>query len=130
MRLPRHDKRMFMEAKQKKNRGFGSELRVIARRARQVWRLVPRRHKLALGGASLVMAIGSGASTAIPLLIAGLVDRVKTGLDHRSPNDAIYQSCGILLAFIAVVYLLRETLNVLRRYLVEATCTRVDRDMT
>src|SRR5206468_3477814 len=36
-----------------------SEVRFIGKRARQVWRLVSRRHKLTLGGAALVMACTS-----------------------------------------------------------------------
>ena len=33
------------------------------------------------------------------------------------------------LAVIAVAYLVRESMNVLRRFLVERTCTRIDKDM-
>lgn len=110
--------------------GFGHEFRLILRRARQTWRLVPARHKLALGGAAGVMALTSAAGTAIPLLLGRLVDRVKGGTEQGIGRDALYRVAALYLGLIAGAYLLRELLHVLRRYLVESTCTRVDRDMT
>ena len=60
-------------------KSLGAELRLILKRARQVWRLVPRRHKLAFGGAILVMALTSACNTAMPLLLGGLVAGVVLG---------------------------------------------------
>ena len=40
-----------MSAHPHHSKGFFAELRLMARRARQAWRLVPRRFKAALGGA-------------------------------------------------------------------------------
>ena len=37
-------------------RGLRHELRLILRRGRQVWKLIPLRYKLALGGAARAMA--------------------------------------------------------------------------
>ena len=54
--------------------GFRQEMKLIVRRGRQVWRLVNARHKAALGGAALLMAVTSAANTAaIPLLLGRLV---------------------------------------------------------
>jgi hypothetical protein len=47
-------------------KGFGGEVRLILKRGRQVWHLVPGRYKWALGGAALVMTVTSASSTAIP----------------------------------------------------------------
>ena len=51
----------------------------LLRRARQVLSLVPARHRRAFAGAALVMALASGAQTAIPLLLGRLVDGVQGG---------------------------------------------------
>jgi ATP-binding cassette subfamily B protein len=110
-------------------KGLRRELRLILRRSRQVWKLVPLRHKLALGGAALLMAITSAANTAVPLLLGSLVDRIKTGSENGVPANAIYRGAAVFLALIAFAYLLREALQVARRYLVENTCTRIDRDV-
>lgn len=111
-------------------KGFGHELRTILKRGRQVWHLVPRRHKLALGGASLLMAITSGAGTAIALLLGRLVDEVKRGTEQGLARDALYREAAFYLSLIAVAYVLRELLNVVRRYFVENSCTRIEKLMT
>src|SRR3954468_19140471 len=109
--------------------GFWRELLGIARLGRQVWGLVPWSHRCALGGAVLVMILGSAASTAIPLYLGKLVDSVNPQSDHRLGRESVRQVVGYYLALIGCAYLLREGLNVLRRYLVENSCTRIDRDM-
>ena len=43
---------------------------------------------------------------------------------------ALFRIVVEILALIAGVYVLREALNVLRRYLVENTCTRLNRDVS
>ena len=110
--------------------GLGAELRLLVRRAFEVWHLVPRQHKLALGSAALVMAVTSICNTAMPLLLGGLVDRIKTGSEQGLSHERLFTIAAWMLGAIAVAYLLREGLNVLRRYLVENTCTRINRDMT
>jgi ATP-binding cassette subfamily B protein len=114
----------------KDSAGFAAEFRVILARARQVWRLVPRRHKGALGGAVLVMAVTSACCVAVPQLLGHLVDRVQSGVLRGWPGDALYRTAAWFLGLIALLYLVREGLHVLRRYLVENTCTRVSRDMS
>lgn len=111
------------------SRGFFAELRQMARRGRQAWRLVPRRHKAALGVAALVMALTGVCNTALPVLIGRLVHRIIEGTQAGLTQEALYRIAAWFLAWIAAAYLLRESLNVLRRYLVENTCTRINRDM-
>jgi ATP-binding cassette, subfamily B, bacterial len=110
--------------------GLGGEVRLLLKRAGQVWRLVPRRHQWALGGAALVMAVTSLCNTAIPLLLGRLVDRVRTGTDEHLSHETLFAAAAWTLGTIGVLYLVREVLNVLRRSLVEDTCTRVSRTMT
>jgi ATP-binding cassette subfamily B protein len=110
-------------------KGLRTELRLILRRGRQVWKLVPLRYKLALGGAALLMAVTSAANTAMPLLLGSLVDRIKSGTEAGLGADALTRVAAVFLGLIALTYMLREGLQVARRYLVENTCTRIDRDM-
>ena len=113
-----------------KSQGIGPELRLMLQRGRQVWGLIPHAHKVALGGAVLVMACTSACNTAMPLLLGRLVDGVKSGDDEHLPAAAMYAYAFWVLLAVAGVYLARETLNVLRRYLVENSCTRLNRDMS
>jgi ATP-binding cassette subfamily B protein len=110
-------------------RGLRSELRLIVRRGRQVWKLIPLRYRLALGGAALLMAVTSAANTAIAVLLGRLVDRIKSGTEEHVGPAVMYEAAAFFLGLIATTYLLRELLQVGRRYLVENTCTRIDRDM-
>jgi ATP-binding cassette subfamily B protein len=110
-------------------KGLRHELRVSVRRGRQVWKLIPLRHKAALGGAALLMAVTSAANTAMPLLLGSLVDRIKAGTEEGLDASALYRIAALFLGLLAGAYLLREGLQVARRYLVENTCTRLDRDL-
>jgi ATP-binding cassette subfamily B protein len=109
-------------------RGFWPELCTIVRCALQTWRLVPARHKVALGIAAGVMAVTSVCGTGIPLLLGSLVDRVQHN-DGQTAGELAFQTASYYLGIIALLYLFRELLHVLRRYLVENSCTRIERDM-
>src|SRR5262249_5487421 len=111
-------------------KNFTAEVKDIVRRARQVWRLVPARHKWALGIATIVIALVGFGNTTPPLLLGPLVDDVKRGSDEGLAPSALLWSAGAVLFLIACVYVTRELLNVLRRYLVENACTRINRDMS
>jgi ATP-binding cassette subfamily B protein len=114
----------------KHGKGFWHELRIILKRGRQVWRLVPHRHKVAFGIAALIMALTSACNTALPLFLGKLVDQVKHGTEQNFGADALYRVAACYLALIAGAYLLREGLQVVRRYLVENSCTRIEKVMT
>jgi ATP-binding cassette subfamily B protein len=109
---------------------FLAELRPIAARARQVWRLVTPRQKGALAAATAVIAVTSICSTALPLLLGTLVDAVLRGMREGWGHASLYRLAGEYLGMIGVAYLVREALNVLRRYLAENACTRINRDMS
>jgi ATP-binding cassette subfamily B protein len=111
------------------SRSFRQELRFIGRQGQQVWRLVPWPQRLALGGAVLIMGVASAANTAIPLCLGRLVDAVNPESHLGLTQAALTRVAAGYLAIIGGAYVVREALNVLRRYLVENTCTRIDRDM-
>jgi len=85
---------------------------------------------LAFAGAGLIMAVTAACNTAIPLLLGTLVDGVKTGSEQNLASDALFQRAAFYLSLIAVSYLFREALQVVRRYLVENSCTRLEKIMT
>jgi ATP-binding cassette subfamily B protein len=111
-------------------KSLGAEVHLILKRARQVWRLIPCRHKWSFGVAILVMALTSACNTAMPLLLGGLVDEVKEGSDRGVTHVALYQVALGFLGLIAAAYVLREAFQIVRRYLVENSCTRIHRDIT
>jgi ATP-binding cassette subfamily B protein len=100
-------------------KGFGTGFRLIVRRGRQAWHLVPLKHKLGLAGASGIMAAVSLCNVAVALLLGKLVEIVGHGS---------YLIAVEILSLLAGVYLVREALHVARRYLVENICTRLHRD--
>jgi ATP-binding cassette subfamily B protein len=110
-------------------RGTAQELGTIAHRGRQVWRLVPWRHRLSLFGALAVMSLASASNTAIWLCVGGLINAVDPATHPGSTTAALSRIAGVYLAIVAAAYLVRECMNVLRRFLVEKTCTRIDKDM-
>ncbi|HEX4589779.1 MAG TPA: ABC transporter transmembrane domain-containing protein, partial [Gemmataceae bacterium] len=110
--------------------GFWAELRLIASRAVQVWRLVPRRQKAALSASAVLMAVTSGCATLIALLLGRLVDGLADGAAHGLSQLEMINVAGFFLALLAGTYLVREGLHVLRRLFAENACTAVERDMT
>jgi ATP-binding cassette subfamily B protein len=112
------------------NRGIIGELQLIGRRGREVWRLVPPVQKFALISAAVVMAVTSACNTVMPLLLGYLVDGVSAGISRHLGPSALYKIAAWILLMLAGVYVVREALNVLRRYLVENSCTRINKDMS
>src|SRR5262249_923234 len=57
-------------------------------------------------------------------------DTVQRQLDAGDPTASLFAEAMWFLGLLSLVYMSREVLNVVRRYFVENTCTRVERDMT
>lgn len=108
---------------------LSAEIKVIGKRATQVWRLVPNRRKLALGLATILMVITSAGNTYVAVLLGKLVNSIQKGLDGNSTKSSLYWAAFGVLGTISVIYLIREIINVGRRYLVESSCTSINRDM-
>ena len=111
-------------------RGIWRELRQIGMSGRQVWRLVPWRHRWALCGALLVMCLASAGNTAVAILLGTLVESVNSARNQGLSQNALLWTAAVYLGLMGLAYLVRESMNVLRRYLVENTCTRINKDMS
>jgi ATP-binding cassette, subfamily B, bacterial len=111
-------------------RGIWRELRQIGMSGRQVWRLVPWRHRWALCGALLVMCLASAGNTAVAILLGTLVQSVNSARNQGLSQNALLWTASLWLGLMGLAYLIRESMNVLRRFLVENTCTRINKDMS
>ena len=85
-----------------------NEQRSLTRRARQVWRMVPRGHKWALGSAAFLMTLASASAIAVPLLIGHLIDGVKGRTEQQAAGAVVFQFAAYCLGAIAVLVVLRE----------------------
>src|SRR5580704_2152292 len=113
-----------------KTPGFRQELRLLLQCGRQVWHLVPWRHKSSLAAGGGVMAITSACNTAIALIIGLMVDAIKRGTESGLSHAELTRTAIIYLAVLAAAYVGREVFNVVRRLLVERACTSIDKDLT
>jgi ATP-binding cassette subfamily B protein len=110
------------------NKGV-SAWRSLMERVARIWPLVPVEDRAALGLATFIMALTSGANTAVALLLGRLVDHVQHNTQQSNFPGQIYWSTAAILGTIAGLYLLRELLNVVRRALVDRSVARLNRDM-
>ncbi len=108
--------------------GLRREAFATLRCAREVWRLVPIRRRWSLAAAALVMALASSCQVAIPLALGRLIDQAQDGLARCLPRADLHRLIACNLALLAGAYVLRECLNVARRYLVDSTCLRLEKD--
>ena len=110
-------------------RGIAQELGTIAHRGRQVWRLVPWRHRLVAVRGAGGHEPGQRLQHGDLALLGGLINAVDPATHPGSTAAALSRIAGVYLVIVAAAYLVRECMNVLRRFLVEKTCTRIDKDM-
>jgi ATP-binding cassette subfamily B protein len=108
---------------------FAHELQLLVQSARKVRHMVPRRYQAALAASAAVMVLTSLVATALPILLGLLVDQVQHGHEAGISGHAMFAAVTFYLALIAGVVLLREGFNLIRRFLVESTCTRIDKFM-
>lgn len=111
-------------------KGFWHELATIIQHAGRVWRLVPTRPKAMLGGATGLITLTSMCYVAIPLLLGRLINDVQHGMERGLARSALGRLAAFDLALLAGAYLAREFLHVARRYLVDSTCLRIEKQMT
>ena len=105
------------------------EFRNTSRRGKDVWRLLPADQKRVLGITVMVMAIAAGANSAIAVGLGLVVNVVKGAKDRGLPKADLLQLATLYLGVIGVAYLLREAMSVLRRYMINNICTRIDKDL-
>jgi ATP-binding cassette, subfamily B, bacterial len=119
-----------MDQRSRKPKGFGAELSLIRSRASDVWRLVSRRDKAVLASAAGVMALTSFSHTAVPILLGSLIDALEKGLRAGGAEaSSLGSTAAIYLGLMGGAYIVRECLQVFRRFLVEKTCTRIEKDL-
>lgn len=113
-----------------------TEARVIAYRVSQMWKLIPTRQKVTLGIAGGIIFLGGAANTAIPLLLGKLVDTVaampiaaRNATGEVPLPEGFFYTAGWYMAAIGAAYLIREALQVGRRYIVEDTTTRLEKHL-
>jgi ATP-binding cassette subfamily B protein len=97
-------------------------------RRREVWRMVPPRHKRNFVLAVLVSAIVSATVTAIAVLLGHFFQKVADLKDR--PAADIFKFSLAYLSFLAVLYVFKESLQMLRRYLVTSTATQLEKEFT
>lgn len=103
--------------------------RIFLGRVVAALRLVPARYAWRLVAAALVMTVASAAGMVVALMLGRLIDQVQSGLEKQTPAGTFYPAVARILGIIAVVYIVREVLNVLRRHMVESSCTSITRHM-
>jgi ATP-binding cassette subfamily B protein len=111
------------------SKGLWREVVNIFRRGRDVWNLVPSAQKRSLGAAGLAMAAASFAETSIAPQLGRLFNSVQAGTAAGLDRATLFRLCLGALGLIGLAYLGRETFNVLRRFLVENACTRIDKNL-
>jgi ATP-binding cassette, subfamily B, bacterial len=79
---------------------------------------------------SVLMALTSVASVGIPVALGRLVDDMDKAVHGRASSDDLLWTAAELLGVIAGLVIVREIFNVLRRYVVESTCTRIEKQLT
>ena len=109
-------------------RGHPQELGTIARRGATSGGWSPGGSGSSLFGALGVMSLAT-ANTSIVVCLGDLVNSVNPSSIPAAPPLRLTRVAASYLAVIAGAYLVRECMNVLRRYLVEKTCTRINKDM-
>lgn len=112
----------------KEERSFLGDVGSVWTRRKQIWRLVSRADKLGFGAGVLISALVAAVETGILILIGYFFDRV-IGFAGRPPSE--WTRWVILaLAALAVAYILKESLQLLRRWIVSRTTARIERNMT
>jgi ATP-binding cassette subfamily B protein len=75
------------------------------------------------------MSLASAGNTAVAVLLGKVVDSVDPGRNAGLTLSRVMGRAAVYLGLIGLAYLVRESMNVLRRYLVEDICTRINKDM-
>jgi ATP-binding cassette, subfamily B, bacterial len=113
----------------KEDRSFLGDVGNVWARRKQIWRLVSRADKLGFGAGVVIMALVAAIETkGIAVLTGSLFNRVMK-LGGRPAAEWLPSVRNALLV-IAGAYILKESLNLLRRWIVTRTTTRIERNMT
>jgi ATP-binding cassette subfamily B protein len=110
--------------------GFWTEVRSIGGHVCSVWRMIERRDRWVLGFALALMTVISVCNTIFPVLQGWMLDSIQEATRNNDPNHAIFRTAFFYLGTIALVFLIREAIVVFRSYIVERSCTQIEKAMT
>jgi ATP-binding cassette subfamily B protein len=110
-----------------KRPAFG-ELAGVWSRRREILKLVPRADKWCFAAAVVVMSVSSLLETGIAVLLGQFFDRVLSLAGQ--PQEALLRYARWALLLLAGAYILKESLQLLRRWLIQRTASRIERDTT
>jgi ATP-binding cassette, subfamily B, bacterial len=108
----------------RRSKKFG-EIGDVWRNRKEIWRLVSRRDKLGFGFAVLAMAGVAAVETGIAVLLGRFFDCVL-----RARLDEVLSRAVSSLSLLAGAYVAKESLLLLKRWLVHRSTSRIERDMT
>ena len=97
-------------------------------RRKEIWRLVSRADKLGFISGVLIMSVAAAIETGIAILIANFFNRVSEFVGRPASEWIGYVMAA--LGILAGAYVLKESLNLLRRWILTRTTTRIERNMT
>lgn len=110
------------------DRSFFGDVGSVWQSRKQIWRLISRRDKLGFISGVLIMALVAAVETGIAILIGWFFNRVSAfaGRPASEWRNVVISSLTVL----AVAYIIKESLNLLRRWIVTRTTTGIERNMT
>ena len=109
-------------------RSLLGEMGGVWSRRRQIWRLISRRDKLAFGASVVTMAVVAQLVAIMPVLLGKFTTQI-TEVAGRS-NAELMRLTGIFLSILAAIYVVKESLQLLRRWFVQRATARIEGDMT
>lgn len=112
----------------KEERSFFGDVGSVWARRKQVWQLVSRKDALGFTTGVLISALAAAVETAIAWLIGRFFDRIWSFAGRPASEWTRYAIFA--LAVIAGAYILKESLQLLRRWVVTRTTTHIERNMT
>ncbi|HET6976191.1 MAG TPA: ABC transporter ATP-binding protein [Pyrinomonadaceae bacterium] len=112
----------------KEDHSFLGDVGSVWKRRQQLWRLVSRADKIGFGTGVLISGVIAATQTGIAVLIGYFFDRV-IGFAGRPASE--WSNFVIkALAILAGAYIVKESLQLLRRWVVSRTNSRIERNMT
>lgn len=107
-----------MEEEIKKKPAGGQAILIVAR----LYRMLGKRQKLSFVAVAIIMLLSAGLAQVVPLIVGILTDDVLGSSKISFLNIIPY------LLFILAASVLNETIKVVRRLIVEDTCTRIEKN--
>jgi ATP-binding cassette subfamily B protein len=112
----------------KEERSFINNVGSVWSRRQQIWRLVTRQDKVGFLSGIVIMALVAAIETGVALMIGYIFNRVA-GFAGHAPSEWI-RFVVIALASLVGAYIVKESLQYVRRGIVNTTTSRIERNMT